>query len=67
MRASFVTFPLQTSTRTVQAAIRCVDCPWSAVHTGENAIEVSAFLRDLYQRHLAERHPDLSLGEWPHA
>jgi hypothetical protein len=47
----------------VTASIQCIDCAWSAVHFGENAIEVSLFLRELYRRHLAERHPDLTFEE----
>lgn len=43
--------------RTVTATITCGQCSWKAVHTADNAIEVSAFLRGLLLRHLQERHP----------
>jgi hypothetical protein len=35
------------------------------MQTGANAIEASADLRARYRRHLAERHPDLTLEETP--
>jgi hypothetical protein len=49
----------------VKVDIRCPDCGWSAVHFGDNAIEISLFLRELYKRHLAERHPELQFSEVP--
>jgi hypothetical protein len=51
------------SARPVLASIRCVECNWCAMQTGANAIEASADLRARYRRHLAERHPDLTLEE----
>ncbi len=42
----------------IQASVTCVFCPWGAAQTGTNAIEISALLRDLLLRHLAERHPE---------
>jgi hypothetical protein len=49
--------------RTVRGSVACADCTWGAVHIGQNAMEVSAFLRELLRRHLAERHPELTLEE----
>jgi len=49
----------------VIASIRCPDCGWSAVHYGDNGIELSLFLRELYKQHLAERHPELQFSEVP--
>lgn len=46
--------------RTVTATVVCGHCTWQAVHTGDNAIEVSRFLRDLLFRHLVDRHPDVA-------
>jgi len=45
---------------TIQASVTCVFCAWGAAQTGPNAIEISALLRELLQRHLAERHPELA-------
>jgi hypothetical protein len=45
--------------RTVTATVVCGHCTWSAVHTADNAIEVSSFLRGLLIRHVTERHPEI--------
>ena len=42
----------------IQASVTCVFCAWGATQTGSNALEISAFLRELLMRHLVERHPE---------
>ena len=42
----------------IQASVTCVFCAWGATQTGSNALEISAFLRELLMLHLVERHPE---------
>ena len=41
-----------------EASVTCVFCAWGATQTGSNALEISAFVRELLMRHLVERHPE---------
>ena len=43
----------------IQASVTCVFCAWGATQTGGNALEISALLRELLRKHLAERHPEV--------
>jgi len=63
MSGTVVQFTPARHPQTVQATVACAHCRWSAVQTGDNIIEVGAFLRALLLRHVAERHPDVALED----
>jgi hypothetical protein len=63
MSGTVVQFTPPRHPTTVRASVACAHCAWGAVQTGDNAIEVGAFLRALLLRHVAERHLDVALGD----
>ena len=46
--------------RTLTLHVACVVCAWKAQHTGDTAVEVTAFLRWLITAHYDDAHPTVA-------